>query len=86
MRVDALDISLFESIGSQTSPGDRRSLLALHRACRETYGAFAYLEIGSHLGGSLQALIADPCCTAITSIDPRPASQPDARGDVFDSG
>lgn len=83
-RLDALDVSLFEYIDSQTSLGDRRSLLALHRGCREAYGHFPYLEIGSHLGGSLQALIADPRCTAITSIDPRPARQPDARGRVFD--
>lgn len=78
-----MDISLFESIDSQTSIGDRRSLLALHRACRESYGSFAYLEVGSHLGGSLQALIADPRCTAITSIDPRPAVLADVRGRVF---
>ena len=49
-----------------------RSLLALHAALAER-GPFRYLEIGSHLGGSLQALVADARCTEIVSIDTRPA-------------
>ena len=61
----------------------RRSLLALHAACREVHGRFAYLEIGSHLGGSLQAFVCDEACEAIVSIDPRPSSQPDGRGIVY---
>src|SRR5256885_15040664 len=76
----ALDTSLFDNVRSQTSERDRISLLALHRACRDAYGRFAYLEIGSHLGGSLQVLVADPRCTSITSIDSRPESAPDVRG------
>jgi hypothetical protein len=76
----ALDTRLFGHIRSQTSERDRVSLLALHNACREVYGEFAYLEIGSHLGGSAQVLVADPCCTSITSIDSRPESAPDVRG------
>lgn len=44
------------------------------------HGSFSYLEIGSHLGGSLQVLIRDPRCREITSIDARPADQPDERG------
>jgi hypothetical protein len=78
-----LDTALFSHVPSETSERDRRSLLALHNACRECYGSFAYTEIGSHLGGTLQVLIVDDRCTAITSIDSRPASQPDVRG-VFD--
>jgi Methyltransferase domain len=78
--VAALDISLFDTVRSQTSERDRVSLLALHNACREVHGEFAYLEIGSHLGGSLQVLVADPRCTSITSIDSRPESAPDVRG------
>jgi hypothetical protein len=79
-RIEALDTSLFEALPSQTTENDRGSLLALHLAARERYGPFAYLEIGSHLGGSLQVLIADPACTSITSIDARPQVQPDERG------
>lgn len=78
-----LDTSLFARVKSQTGEADRLSLLALHNACRETYGEFSYLEIGSHLGGSLQVLIVDERCVSITSIDSRPARQPDVRG-VFD--
>jgi hypothetical protein len=76
----ALDISLFATIRSQTSDRDRVSLLAVHNACREVHGEFVYLEIGSHLGGSLQVLVADRRCTRITSIDSRPESVPDVRG------
>jgi cephalosporin hydroxylase len=81
-RVAALDTTLFASIESQTTEPDRRSLLALHAAVAER-GPFLYLEIGSHLGGSLQALVADVRCTEIVSIDTRPATQPDDRGETF---
>jgi hypothetical protein len=81
--LESLDIGLFAHVRTQTSPEDRLSLLALHAACREAYGEFSYLEIGSHLGGSLQVLIADDRCVSITSIDSRPERQPDVRG-VFD--
>jgi hypothetical protein len=82
-RVSDLDTSLFAPIESQTTEPDRRSLLALHAAIAER-GPFDYLEIGSHLGGSLQALVADPRCRSIVSIDTRPLSQPDDRGDAAD--
>jgi hypothetical protein len=79
-RLESLDTSLFDQVPSQTGPYDRVSLLGLHNACREVYDTFQYLEIGSHLGGSLQVLLVDPRCTSITSIDSRPTRQPDARG------
>jgi hypothetical protein len=81
-RVATLDASLFDSIETQTTTEDRRSLLALHAALAEQ-GPFEYLEIGSHLGGSLQALVRDVRCTRIVSIDSRPDSQPDERGRRF---
>jgi hypothetical protein len=83
-RVESLDQSLFDFVEAQLGPEDRRSLLALHTAWREAYRTFAYLEIGSHLGGSLQALVRDPACDAIVSIDLRPAAQPDERGQVYE--
>jgi Methyltransferase domain len=79
-KLAAVDTSLFGHVRSQTSERDRTSLLALHHACREVHGEFGYLEIGSHLGGSLQVLVADPRCTSITSIDSRPEAAPDVRG------
>ena len=78
--VARLDTSLFEYVRSQSRERDRQTLLALHQACAEHYGSFSYLEIGSHLGGSLQVLIRDPRCLSITSIDPRPLTVTDARG------
>lgn len=80
-RVCDLDTSLLGQIESQTTEPDRRSLLALHAAIAERR-PFDYLEIGSHLGGSLQALVADPRCRSIVSIDTRPLTQPDDRGDA----
>lgn len=44
---------------------------------------YTYLEIGSHLGGSLQPHVLDPSCEVMHSIDPRPADQPDQRGVRF---
>ena len=76
-----MDLQLFDSIPSQTTPNDKRALLALHEANRNrTGGNFVYLEIGSHLGGSLQALVRDAACSKILSIDPRPQSFGDERG------
>lgn len=79
-RVAAHDLSLLSYVESETSEEDRRSWLALHAALGEELGMFSYLEIGSHLGGTLQAFLADPRCVRLTSIDPRPAAQPDDRG------
>jgi hypothetical protein len=79
-RLNRLDASLFDAVESQTSVQDRRSLLALHGATADALGAFSYLEIGSHKGGSLQVLVTDERCRKIVSIDPRPEWQPDDRG------
>ena len=76
-RIDALDLTVFDSIKSQTSIPDKRSLLAVQRATARRHGTYAYLEIGSHLGGSIQPHLIDPRCTTIYSIDPRPVSFPD---------
>jgi hypothetical protein len=48
----------------------------LHAAVAARSGQFAYLEIGSYLGGSLQVMIRDPRCHCIMSIDPRLAEAP----------
>jgi len=79
-RVERQDVSLFDQIPALLEMDDRRSLLALHSACAKVHGTFSYLEIGSHLGGSLQALVRDPACNAIASIDARPDWQPDEGG------
>jgi hypothetical protein len=79
-RIGALDPTLLDYVEVQLGVEDRRSLLALHAGCREALGTFGYLEIGSHLGGSLQAFVQDSACRTIVSIDPRPESQPDERG------
>jgi hypothetical protein len=82
-RVDALDTTLFDPVLSQTQDWDRRALLALHSAVAAAKGSFTYLEIGSYLGGSLQAPIQDPRCSTILSIDSRPDAPPDKRTGVW---
>ncbi len=75
-----LDIKLFEKIASQTTDDDKKSLLAVQNAVREINPHYKYLEIGSHLGGSLQPHLLDEKCSIIYSIDKRPLVQPDERG------
>jgi hypothetical protein len=79
-RIRSLDETLLATIESESSANDKRSLLALHAAAGEALGNFVYLEIGSHLGGSLQALVRDPRCDRIVSVDSRPVVMPDQRG------
>jgi hypothetical protein len=78
--INSADLELFSTIPSQSTDEDKRSLLACQAAVRELRAGYNYLEIGSHLGGSLQPHLLDPQCTQIYSIDKRPRSQPDARG------
>jgi hypothetical protein len=82
-RLTRLDDSLYAAIASESTLWDRRSLLACQAAVRARQWPYVYLEIGSHLGGSLQPHILDPACAIAHSIDPRPGVQPDARGARF---
>jgi hypothetical protein len=77
-QVARLDTSLFDHVRNQVSRDDRRSLLAIQNAVTSD-GPYTYLEIGSYLGGTLQAPLADPRCTRIVSIDPRTQTAPDGR-------
>lgn len=80
-KIESGDISVFDRIPPQMSDGDKKSLLAVHAAMRSQGRQFCYLEIGSHLGGSLQTFLADPMCVRIFSVDKRPKEQPpDERG------
>lgn len=81
-RIASLDERLFDAIETQSSVGDRRAWLAVQRAMRTPAG-YTYLEVGSHLGGSIQQHLPDPRCRGIVSIDKRSQSQPDERGPVF---
>jgi Methyltransferase domain len=75
-RIESLDVSLFEAVPSQSYPEDRKSLLLLQR-CLRRRGTYTYLEIGSHLGGTLQSHLVDGRCQRIYSIDKRPIEQAD---------
>ena len=79
MNGKTLDLSLFRWIESQTSEPDRRALLSIREALCDVNGSYRYLEVGSHLGGSLQPHVVDARCTGIISIDPRPREQADER-------
>ena len=82
-RLAGLDISLFSQIPSQTTDADKRSLLAAQVTTRDSPDGYVYLEIGSHLGGSIQPHLLDPKCNKIYSIDKRPSVQPNERGRQF---
>ena len=79
-QLASLDIALFSRIDAQLTDDDKRSLLAVHHALREQIPGYVYLEIGSHLGGSIQPHLQDARCTRIISIDKRPTAVPDDRG------
>jgi Methyltransferase domain len=79
-QIERQDVSLFRHIGSQTTDPDRRALLSLQKIIRNHYQPYTYLEIGSHLGGSIQPHLVDSRCALIYSIDPRPRNPiPDER-------
>jgi hypothetical protein len=84
-RIHGLDLSLFDSIPSQSSHDDRLSWLAVQRAVRAA-GCYVYVEIGSYLGGSLQPHFLDARCRKIISIDKRDTIHADNRGDVIYEG
>jgi hypothetical protein len=81
-QVEATDTSLFR-VKSQTSLKDQETLLLLQAAVGRLY-QYVYLEVGSHLGGTLCPHLLDPRCKLAISIDPRPSSQPDERGRSFE--
>jgi len=79
IRISKFDLSLFHEIPSQTDDNDRKSLLVIQNAVRNSKESYVYLEIGSHLGGSIQTHLLDPRCRKIYSIDKRPEIQLDER-------
>lgn len=83
-RVKQRDLTLFDKIPSQSVVGDREAWLQLQEALRSRSEGYVYLEIGSHLGGSIQNHLIDPQCRKIISIDKRPPRQPDDRGQVYE--
>jgi hypothetical protein len=76
-QIASLDVRLFGAVPTATSIEDQRSLLRLQRYVRN-FGSYVYLEIGSHLGGTIQQHVADSRCRLIYSIDKRPLVLPDA--------
>ena len=80
-RIEALDTSVFAIQPGHYS--DRTSFLRVQRLVRTIQPDYAYLEVGSDLGGSLLPHLLDPACRVAVSVDPRPESQPDERGSDF---
>ena len=80
--IERSDTAVFRLL-TQSSEGDRRSLLDIQNIVRAVDASYVYLEVGSHLGGTLLPHLMDPLCRVVVSVDPRPASQADERGRVF---
>jgi hypothetical protein len=77
-----LDTNVFK-IESQSSQADKVSFLRLQATVSEIFSQYVYLEIGSHMGGTLLPYLLDPNCQKAISIDLRPLSQQDERGRRF---
>jgi Methyltransferase domain len=80
--IETLDATAFV-VESQTSHDDKVSFLRLQKLIRSRVNGYVYVEVGSHLGGTLTPHLADPRCRMVISIDPRPLDQPDVRGRSF---
>jgi Methyltransferase domain len=80
----ASEIAQHFPIESQSSDRDKAFLLAAKRLIGDVAPGYAYLEIGSFLGGSLAPFLVDPACASILSIDERGKTLPDERGALFD--
>lgn len=80
--IEALDPAIFE-VETQSTLNDRVSFLRVQALARSLLGSYVYLEVGSHIGGSLLPHLLDPACQAAVSADPRPAAQPDERAEIF---
>lgn len=80
--IETLDIAVFQ-VKTETTLSDRTSFLRVQNFARSVFGRYVYLEVGSHLGGSLFPHLIDPACEVAVSVDPRPAAQPDERAQVF---
>ncbi len=80
--IEKLDIAVFQ-VKTESTLSDRKSFLRVQNVTRSVLGHYVYLEVGSHLGGSLFPHLIDPACEAAISVDPRPPAQPDERSQVF---
>ena len=82
IQTESLDLDVF-AVPSQTTTADRRSLLTIQSIVRTIVPHYVYLEVGSHLGGTLLPHLVDPLCRHAISVDSRPISQLDERGVMF---
>lgn len=83
-EIERVDIASHFPIKSQTSIRDKAFLLGAQALMHAKTERYAYLEIGSFLGGSLVPFLRDEKCEAIVSVDERERQQPDSRGAAFD--
>lgn len=77
------DLGASFPIESQTSDSDKAFLLCAMDVMRFR-AAYAYVEVGSYLGGSLTPFLMDPRCERVLSIDERERQQADERGARYD--
>jgi len=80
--IEALDTAAF-IVWSETSEYDKISFLRIQKLIRAHVANYVYVEVGSHLGGTLAPHLADPRCRTVISIDPRPGELQDVRGRSF---
>lgn len=87
MEKNQFMIEQYFPIQSQTSHSDKEFLLNARNLVKNYIDKYAYLEVGSYLGGSLTPFLMDPSCTAVYAVDERGRQIPDERGlDIDYSG
>lgn len=80
--IETLDIAVFQ-VETHSTLNDRFSFLRVQNLARSVLGRYVYLEVGSHVGGSLFPLLVDPACEAAVSVDPRPEALADERAELI---
>jgi len=80
--IETLDIAVFQ-VETHSTLNDRASFLRVQTLARSVFSRYIYLEVGSHIGGSLFPHLIDPACEAAVSVDPRPAALPDERAELI---
>lgn len=76
-----IEEELLWPVVSETSDGDKLTILAVQEMMPSGY---RYVEVGSHIGGTIAPHLLSRECDHVLSIDPRPPRQDDERGRVFE--
>lgn len=81
---DTSDLGKIFPVASQTTPADQLFIKNIVSLMAEKAGTYAYIELGSFLGGTLAPFLIAKDCNSVLSVDDRGRQQPDERGPKYD--